>query len=153
MDQAQPRDQDLIAQVRRFNRSYTALLGLLRTHYLGNPVSFVEARVLFDVDRLGDCRAVDLAGSLGLDRGYLSRLLKGLEGKGLIKKNPAPQDRRSRLLVLTRRGRTILSRLNLQSDGIVSQLLAGLSQEEREELVQAMNRISQLLGQGRNGPA
>ena len=90
MDQAQPPDQDLIAQVRRFNRYYTALLGLLRTHYLGNPVSFVEARVLFDVDRLADCRAVDLARSLGLDRGYLSRLLKGLEGKGLIKKKPRP---------------------------------------------------------------
>ena len=136
---------DLIPRIRRFNRYYTLLLGLLRSRYLGGPMGYGEARVLFEVGNSPGCRAVEVGRTLGLDRGYLSRLLAALSKKGLIAKTPDPTDRRSSLLDLTAQGLKVWGELNLLSDDLVRSLLDGLSPGEQAELVQAMDRIVEIL--------
>ncbi len=138
-------ETDQISRIRRFNRYYTALLGLLRSRYLGGPVGYGEARVLFELGRRPGCRAVELGRDLGLDRGYLSRLLASLFKRALISKKPDPTDLRSSLLDLTPKGRTVWEDLNRHSDGLVRSLLAALPVREQAELVRAMDRIVEIL--------
>ena len=82
MSRADISDKSLIAEIRRFNRFYTKLLGLLQARYLGSPVGFGEARVLFELGQRPGCRAAQAGQVLGLDRGYLSRLVTALVKKG-----------------------------------------------------------------------
>jgi len=134
-----------VAAVRSFNRFYTRLLGLLSETLLGSPVSLAEARILWEVARNPGCRAEDLISSLGVDRGYLSRVLRRLEREGLISRSAHASDARMRLLGLTAKGAAFIRRLDSQASDQIRQLLRGLSKARRVRLVGAMREIQVLL--------
>ncbi len=95
-----------IDAIRRFNRFFTRRIGVLREGLLHTPYSLTEARILFEISHCAEVAASDLSRELGLDPGYLSRILARLEQRGLIVKVRSETDARRRLLLLTPRVRT-----------------------------------------------
>ncbi|MER5641483.1 helix-turn-helix domain-containing GNAT family N-acetyltransferase [Kitasatospora sp. NPDC002227] len=133
-----------VEQVRRFNRTVTERVGVLQDHYLGRDRPVGEARLLWEIGEQGrDVR--ELRERLGLDSGYLSRLLRSLERDGLVTVEPQPQDRRLRTARLTEQGRAERVTLDRRSDDLAGQLLRPLSDTQRERLVTAMAEVERLL--------
>jgi DNA-binding MarR family transcriptional regulator len=135
-----------IAQVRRFNRLITQSVGALEESYLrrGRPLS--EARLIFETSAEGaEVRA--LRDRLGLDSGYLSRLLRSLEAQGLVTVKSESADRRRRRVRLTSEGRAELSTYNRLSDKLAASILASLDADERKRLLAAMAEIERLIRQ------
>ena len=134
-----------IDTIRRFNRFFTRRIGVLREGLLHTPYSLTEARVLFEIANRDDLSGSDLSRELGLDPGYLSRILSGLERRNLIEKTPSKADARRRLLALTPEGEAAFSLLDARSRQEVAQMLGELSEEEQRRLLQAMRTIECLL--------
>jgi DNA-binding MarR family transcriptional regulator/GNAT superfamily N-acetyltransferase len=135
---------ELIAEVRRFNRAVTTHVGALEDHFLGRGLALGEARLLWEIGRGGgEVRA--LRTRLGLDSGYASRLLRGLESRGLITVAADPEDRRRRLVTLTEQGIAEREELDRRSDDRAASLLAPLDDAQRERLVTAMREVERLL--------
>jgi len=139
--------QPPIAQVRSFNRTVTQRVGALDEQYLARDRPLGASRVLWEIDRAGtDIRAI--RSRLGLDSGYLSRLLRRLEGEGLVTVEPDPGDQRARLVRPTAAGLRERAELDRRSDELAHSLLAPLSSGQRDRLVQAMGTVEQLLTAG-----
>lgn len=130
---------------RGFNRMYTRFLGTLNEGLLNSEFSLAEARVLYELAHRAVSRPSEIAETLGLDAGYLSRILRTFERKGFIRKKVSSEDRRSVELVLTAKGRTAFKVLNALSDGQARSTLEGLARGERLELMGAMDSIEKLL--------
>lgn len=148
------RDRRLQARVdgvRRFNRFWTRRVGALGEGLLRSPYSLTEARVLYEVASGEGSTATDLVRSLGLDPGYLSRVLARFEERGLLEKVPSRADGRRRLLRPTDAGREAFSELDRRSQEEASGLIRALSQERQERLLEAMGVIERVLGD--EGPA
>src|SRR4051812_13607103 len=94
-----------IAAMRGFNRFYTREIGVLRKGFLGSPFSLAEARVLYEIGQRDGLTASEIARALDLDAGYLSRLLRAFETRGLIVRRVSDKDARQTHLALTARGR------------------------------------------------
>jgi DNA-binding MarR family transcriptional regulator/GNAT superfamily N-acetyltransferase len=135
-----------VAAVRRFNRFYTQKIGVLQNGLLNSPFSLAEARVLYELAHRERPTASELGRDLGLDAGYLSRILRGFEKKALLKKAPSPTDGRQLLLTLTRKGEEAFAPLNVRSRAEIGQLIGSLSRPEQERLVDSMHAIEGLLG-------
>jgi DNA-binding MarR family transcriptional regulator/N-acetylglutamate synthase-like GNAT family acetyltransferase len=132
-----------VARVRSFNRLVTRQLGVLNDRYLGHrPLG--EGRVLFEIGQDG-ATPRDVRARLGLDSGYLSRLLGSLEREGLIRRSPNHADRRTTRLRLTRAGEAELAELNRISDELAASALAPLTDEQRTRLLAAQGEIMRLL--------
>ena len=143
-----------IDTVRRFNRFYTRQIGVLEGGLYRSEFSLTEARVLFELAHRNELTASTLANDLGLDEGYLSRMLKKFERCGLIKRRPAADDGRRFHLGLTDAGRQAFEPLNRAAGDLVAKLLSRLSPDEREKLTAAMGTIQQLLSPAPDtGPA
>lgn len=140
---------DPILAVRHFNRFYTRQLGLLDEGLHHSPFSLTEVRVMYEIFHRPGITATEVGDALGLDAGYLSRILRGLRRHGLVSARAPAADRRRRTLTLTERGQHTFEGLNARSSQEVGALLARLSRPERRELVRAMRGIEGLLG----GPA
>lgn len=140
--------EDRIAAVRRFNRFFTRRLGVLREGLLHTPYSLTESRIIYEIANRDQVIAADLAKDLGLDPGYLSRILDRLEQNGLIRKVPSPSDGRQRLLRLTPEGEEAAALLDRRSREEIGEMLGNLSEQDQYRLIQAMNTIEQLLGEG-----
>ncbi|MBZ4016800.1 MarR family transcriptional regulator [Streptomyces purpurogeneiscleroticus] len=137
-------DPAQIDQVRRFNRTVTERVGVLHDHYLGRDRPIGEARLLWEIGEDGrDVRR--LRERLGLDSGYVSRLLRSLEAEGLVKVEPQPRDRRVRTARLTAAGRAERAVLDGRSDELAGSLLAPLNTAQRARLVAAMAEVDRLL--------
>lgn len=134
-----------IEEVRRFNRFYTKHLGLLRRGVHDTPFTLSEARVLYELAQCGDATATDVAGALGMDAGYLSRLLKRFEARRLITRRTAPDDGRRMRLGLAARGRQAFRELDASSDRQVGNVLQALSARDRDRLTSAMAAIERIL--------
>jgi len=134
-----------IAAVRAFNRFYTRKLGVLDQHLHQSAFSLSEARVLYELAHRDDLAAKEIGIELGLDPGYLSRIVQGFEEKGLITRKPLPADRRQYRLSLTAKGRQVFAKLNQNSHDEVAAMLAALSTDERGRLTGAMAAIEDLL--------
>src|SRR6201990_1775476 len=119
-----------IAAVRAFSRFYTRKLGVLDQHLLKSPFSLSEARVLYELAHQDEPIAKDIGGALGLDPGYLSRIVQRLDDDGLISRKPLEQDRRHVRLSLTAKGRQAFAKLDRASHDEVAAMLAALSMED-----------------------
>ena len=137
-----------IDAVRRFNRFFTRRIGVLREGLLHTPYSLTEARLLFEVANRGEAAASDFSRDLGLDPGYLSRTLAGLERRGLIHKATSEADGRRRILSLTDDGLEAFTLLDARSREEIAELLDGLSEEEQRRLLEAMRTMESVLGTG-----
>ncbi len=133
-----------IAQVRRFNRLVTQRAGAMDDHFLGRGRPLGASRVLFEIGPRGaDLR--DLRVRLGLDSGYLSRLVQSLAAEGLVTVRSAPDDERVRRAELTPAGLAEVEEMNRRSDRAAEAILAPLTESQRERLVSAMAEVHRLL--------
>ena len=139
-----PRKQR-VAVVRRFNRFYTRQIGLLRKSYLDSPFSLGETRVLYELFHSRSLTASDLARNLDLDAGYLSRVLRDFEKRGLVKRTTAASDARQSYISLSPRGRQTFTPLERRSEQSAMGLLDRLAPAAQERLVAAMDSIETLL--------
>lgn len=133
-----------IREVRRFNRFFTRQIGVLREGLLHSPYSLTESRVIFDLAQGHALTASDLCRELGLDAGYLSRLLNRLEQQGLLEKVRSESDGRQRLLRLTTEGKQAFSVLDQRSRDEVSEMLGELSEGEQQRLLSAMESVEHI---------
>src|SRR5262245_30765260 len=134
-----------IAAVRAFNRFYTRHVGALSEHLLDSPYSLTEMRVLYELAHRDDLTATHLGQDLGLDAGYLSRILRRFEARGLIARTSSPDDARRSLLRLTRRGRRGFTPYEERMQKDVGDLLGRLSTDGRRRVVGAMQTIQRAL--------
>jgi DNA-binding MarR family transcriptional regulator/predicted N-acetyltransferase YhbS len=134
-----------IEVVRRFNRVFTRRIGVLREGLLHSRYSLSEARILFELAHREDRSASDLSRELGLDPGYLSRILVRLEGQGLIARARSENDGRRRILSLTSAGKDAFAMLDTRSREEVAEMLGGLSERDQRRLVDAMGIIEGIL--------
>lgn len=142
-----PGTNEHIDQLRRFSRTVTVRMGVLNDRYLGRDRPFGESRLLWEIGERGqDVRA--LRERLGLDSGYLSRLLRRLEAAGLVTVEPLPDDRRVRTVRLTPAGAAERVTLDGRSDELAGALLAPLNEAQRDRLVSAMAEVDRLLTAG-----
>ncbi|GHE10785.1 helix-turn-helix domain-containing GNAT family N-acetyltransferase [Streptomyces alanosinicus] len=132
-----------VAAFRRFNRYLTRRIGVLDDHYLGQDRPLGEARLLFEIGAGVSLR--ELRGRLGLDAGYLSRMVKALEAQGMVRVGVPAHDNRLRVVELTPAGRSEVAEQNRRSDALVAGLLDGLTPAQRAELTGAMASAQRLL--------
>ena len=133
-----------IRQIRSFNRTVTECIGALDEQFLGRALPLGEARLLWEIGRDGaEVRA--LRGLLGLDSGYVSRILRSLEQKGLVVVRASPGDRRVRRASLTEAGLAERAELDRRSDGLALRILEPLSDTQRAALVAAVTEVERLL--------
>ena len=134
-----------VAAVRRFNRFYTKQIGLLQERLLHSPFSLTAARVIYELAQRPETTATELRQELGLDAGYLSRILRGFRARRLIERKPAKTDGRRSLLRLTDRGQAAFARLNADSHREIGALLRARPESQQRRLVAAMGAIERLL--------
>jgi len=139
-------DGDRVAAVRRFNRFYTRQIGVLQEGLLKSPFSLTQVRVLYELAHRERPTATELGKDLGLDAGYLSRILQNFEKRGLIRKTTSQADGRQSLLSQTAKGRKVFAPLETRSNEEVLSMLSKLSAAEQSRLLTAMATVEQLLG-------
>jgi len=141
---APPKRSD-VAAVRAFNRFYTQKIGILSDAPLKSGLSLTESRVLYELAHRKSPTASEIKRDLGLDQGYLSRILRRFEKQGLLKRTQSATDRRQSRIALTRKGRAFFARIDRTWQQATSALIEPLAGARRHELVAAMERISALL--------
>jgi DNA-binding MarR family transcriptional regulator/GNAT superfamily N-acetyltransferase len=141
-----PDSDQQIAAIRAFNRFYTRKLGVLDQRLLKSPYSLSEARVLYELAHREDLSAKEIGSELGLDAGYLSRIVQNFDENGLITRKPLPSDRRQYRLSLTAKGRQAFARLERSSQEDVGLMLSALPAGGSQRLIGAMTLIERLLG-------
>ncbi|HZS29498.1 MAG TPA: bifunctional helix-turn-helix transcriptional regulator/GNAT family N-acetyltransferase [Candidatus Angelobacter sp.] len=135
-----------IEAVRHFNRFYTQKIGVLGEGLLHSSFSLAQVRVLYELAHRNQPTAAELAKDLGLDAGYLSRMLSDFEKRGLIEKQASEADGRQSLLLLTRHGQQAFAPLNARAQEEIGVMLKNLSAAEQGQLIHAMHTIGALLG-------
>jgi DNA-binding MarR family transcriptional regulator/GNAT superfamily N-acetyltransferase len=141
-----PISEQRIAAVRRFTRFYTRQIGVLREGLHASPFSLTQARVLYELANRSAPTASDIARDLGLDAGYLSRILRGFAQRGLLARTRSQNDGRESHLTLTPAGREAFAPLDRGSHDEIAAMLGPLSARAQARLVEAMATVEQLLG-------
>ncbi len=141
-----------IAAVRGFNRFYTREIGVLQKGLLQSDLSLAEVRVLYELAHAADSTATSIASTLGLDAGYLSRMLHSFEKRDFVRRRRSDADARRAILSLTRKGRSAFARLDGRAHDEISALLAGRSAADQRALVGAMQSIERILGAAAEAP-
>ncbi len=136
---------DTIAAVRRFNRFYTQKIGVLEENVYHVSLSLSEARILYELANRASVTAAELAAALGLDPGYVSRILTRFEKEKLLKRSARSNDRRKNILTLTRRGSQKFARIDRASREQIVELLHHLAENDQRRVVAAMQTIESLL--------
>src|SRR5512138_529229 len=135
---AKSAEQERIAAVRAFNRFYPLKVGLLSPGYLHSPFSITEARVIHELATHPGAEVVDLRHRLGLDPGYLSRILNRFEEDGLIARGRSQSDRRRQIVRLSAKGRRTFAGLDRRSSEEIGGVLRPHSDEQQARLAEAM---------------
>jgi DNA-binding MarR family transcriptional regulator/ribosomal protein S18 acetylase RimI-like enzyme len=144
------RQAEQISAVREFNRYYTARLGLLRKRHLDGEFSLTEARILYEIGSRPGLTASSLRGALGLDAGYISRLLATLTRRKLVRQTASKEDGREKLLSLSATGEKKVALLNEQSALQIQEMLESLSASDRETVIQSLTKVRSILSEARN---
>lgn len=139
-------DSQRIEAIRTFNRDYTRAAGLLTERLLDTPHSLTEARVIFELDPDEELSMAALRGRIGLDPGYLSRVVSRLKRRGLVRKRRSDDDGRVQLLSLTAEGAEQRATLDARSATQVGALLEPIAEVQRDDLVRAMRTVTSVLG-------
>jgi DNA-binding MarR family transcriptional regulator/GNAT superfamily N-acetyltransferase len=134
-----------VEAIRRFNRFYTRKIGVLQKGFLGSAYSLTQGRVLYELAHREKPTAAVVGAELGLDAGYVSRILRGFKRDGLIRAERSEADGRETLLSLTPRGRKVIATLDQRSNEDVTARLGGVSETDQRRLVTAMNEIESVL--------
>jgi DNA-binding MarR family transcriptional regulator/GNAT superfamily N-acetyltransferase len=134
-----------VAAARRFNRFYTRQIGVLRKNFLDSPYSLGEARVIYEIASDKSPTASEIGRALDLDAGYLSRVLRNFEKRGLVERRVSAKDARQSHLALTSRGRKAFVLLDELSQRDIGAMLDKLPQAEQSRLIAAMGTIEALL--------
>jgi DNA-binding MarR family transcriptional regulator/predicted N-acetyltransferase YhbS len=135
-----------VEAVRRFGRFYTRYIGALQEGLLEGPYPLPAARVIYEIAHHEQTSATELGDELGLDPGYISRLIRRLHEEGIVEKRSSAEDGRVTLLSLTEAGNDAFAKLNSASRSQVERMLGTLSDTDQQRLVQAMGVIEHLLG-------
>jgi DNA-binding MarR family transcriptional regulator/N-acetylglutamate synthase-like GNAT family acetyltransferase len=135
-----------VAAIRRFNRFYTRQIGVLNEGLLNSSFTLAEARVIYELAHHEQITAGALGKLLGLDAGYLSRMLQSFKRRGLLATQPNEADRRQRMLRLTQAGQEAFAVLNARSYSQIESMLNQLALDDQQRLVVAMRGIEDLLG-------
>jgi DNA-binding MarR family transcriptional regulator/GNAT superfamily N-acetyltransferase len=140
---------DLLAEqteaVRSFNRFYTRQIGVLDEGLLASPYTLTQARVLFELGTRKKATAGEIGDVLGLDAGYLSRIVQNFVSEGLLTREPSPQDGRQWMLSLTAEGRKAFRGLDRASHKLTASNLSRLSAVRRDRLLSSMKDVQHLL--------
>jgi DNA-binding MarR family transcriptional regulator/GNAT superfamily N-acetyltransferase len=134
-----------VAAVRRFNRFYTKHIGVLREGHLDSPFSLTEVRVMYELAQQSGPTAAELARELALDSGYLSRILRSFEQRGLIEKSRSESDGRQAHLRLTVTGQSAFAALNARADDEIANLVERVPPDDWRRLTDAMRTIERVL--------
>jgi DNA-binding MarR family transcriptional regulator/GNAT superfamily N-acetyltransferase len=140
-----PPSSEQIQAIRQFSRFYTRRIGALNEGLNRSPFTLPEARLLWEIGHRGEATATELCADLGLDPGYVSRLLGGLRGRGCVAQSPSPEDGRRMILRPTAKGEAAFQALDVASTEDVGDWLRPLREETRERLVSAMATIETIL--------
>jgi DNA-binding MarR family transcriptional regulator len=143
-------DDQVLKQVRVFNRFLTARLSVFNRYALGTTYSLVEGRIIGEIGRNEGCTANKIAEDLNMDKSYLSRILSRLEPQGLIKRVVSDTDNRMKHLTLTLEGRALFLELERLSDQQAADMVAGLDDEQIEGLLKSMHYIQATLEKKEN---
>lgn len=141
-----PLPEGPVQAVRRFNRFYTRKMGLLSKGHLHSPFSLTEVRVLYELAHRQDPVAAAIGKDLGLDAGYLSRILLGFAKRGLVKRSRSEKDARQTHLSLTSKGRAVFQPLDRAASQEIGALLKQVPPDEQARVVEAMRVIARALG-------
>jgi DNA-binding MarR family transcriptional regulator/GNAT superfamily N-acetyltransferase len=142
---------DTVKALRAFNRFHTHFVGALDARYMGSDISLVEARLLYEIVNRDEPLATELGDALSLDAGYASRLLKGLQARGWIIRGRG-KDARQRPIALTPKGQDAFDALDCVTRNHIEASIAHLTDNDRAQLVGALQTVSALLGEGRTLP-
>lgn len=142
-----------VSAFRQFNRFYTRLIGTLDEGLLSTEFSLAEARVIYELATRAEPNAKEIVEVLGMDPGYLSRVLAKLEASGLLKRKVSKQDSRRADLALTRKGKTVFATLNTLSEKQAGTILDNLAPTDRSRLISSMKSIEALLAPGTRNSA
>jgi len=134
-----------VASVRQFNRFYTRQIGVLQEGLLNSPFSLTEVRVLYELAHRHKPTAVEICQDLGLDAGYLSRMLRSFEKQGVIVREPSATDGRRSHLHLTGKGQKVFLPLEERSNQQVTSMLSALAASQTKRLLGAMHVIEDVL--------
>jgi DNA-binding MarR family transcriptional regulator/GNAT superfamily N-acetyltransferase len=143
---------DRIQTIRRFNRLYTGKIGLLQSKHLGTQYSLTEARILFELGRCDGLTARRLCDDLGLDQGYVSRILSRFERDGLISRRASEEDGRVQHIVLSKSGRRAQAMLDAKASEAIATLLHDKTESEQRALTGAAQTFMQILGHTTDAP-
>lgn len=135
-----------VADIRRFNRFYTQRVGALEQGHLHSEFSLAEVRILYELAHSDVTTASELVQSLGVDGGYVSRIVSGFVRQALVKRTRSARDGRQTHLTLTRAGKKVVAPLQRRAHAEVAAMLAPLGDPEQRRLVEAMREIQTLLG-------
>jgi DNA-binding MarR family transcriptional regulator len=134
-----------VARARHFNRFYTRLIGVLNRGFLESEYSLTEVRVLYELRQRESTTATELVQDLGIDAGYLSRILRGFERRHLLLTESPEHDRRQRMLGLSSRGKRVFDAIEARQRKAVVEMLERLAPGEQERVISAMQTIQRLL--------
>lgn len=134
-----------VQKIRDFNRFYTNVIGLVDNHILNSPYSLPEARVLYELYHHQPCTASRIMESINMDKGYLSRLLKSFEKKGILTRRASKEDKRATHLSLTAKGNKQFESINKASATQIKNLLSRVSNAEAKELIKLFDRVKKIL--------
>jgi DNA-binding MarR family transcriptional regulator/L-amino acid N-acyltransferase YncA len=142
-----------VEAIRRFNRLYTSRIGVLQEGHLDSPYSLTEARILYELGQRPEMTAKELCGVLGLDQGYVSRILARFQKQGLISKRASAEDGRAQDITLTKSGRKSYVSLDLRAHAAIAALLEGKAEAAQRDIARAARTLERLLGEAPQKPA
>lgn len=137
-----------VNEIRKFNRFYTVNMGFLNSGYLDTDYSIAEIRILFEIKMRENCIQSDITKSLHIDKSYLSRLIKRLCKIGLVEKNKSDRDKRAAYIMLSEKGKIETQKLIELTNNQIQSKISDLSDEECDELCNALNKIISILDKG-----
>jgi DNA-binding MarR family transcriptional regulator len=137
--------QKVVDEVRAFSRFYTEIIGLLDRHILNSHFNLPEARIMYELYHRDGVQAGEVTNLLGLDKGYLSRMLDQFTRKGFITRRRSVEDRRAQHISLTPKGKAAFEELNRSSDMQVKEILRQVPEKDGDRLVHHMNEIKKIM--------